>query len=196
MQEHSSIHVLWTWLSIVMLSFLALLALLDPNSIIPALCQRGSEGETWVDKDIKPYSPNNNNQSKALCFHPPSPPCKMGKPSFPKDDAHALLCCNLSLIPRAWIRKLWVMGWSPYSFKRNQSNKRYFCLLSSSCASWSQTILMDIWYATSAQYKVSSSMHIMRSICQILHNAKHIDIGDVMWWPYFPKCVKIVHAFS
>lgn len=145
-----------------MLPYLALLALLDPKSIIPKLCKIRREEVIRVDKYFKPYYPNNNHRSNALCCHPPSPLCKVDKQNSPKS---------------------------------NLSNKRSCCFLSFSCSLWSKIILMDMWDVTSAPYKETSSMHIMRSLCQVLHNTKHIDIWDFMWWPNSLKWNQNEHAF-
>ena len=171
-------HATWSKERLFMPPSLALLALLD-LSIIPTLYKRRSR-YIWVDKDVKPYSPNSSQHNNAPCCHTTPSRYQVWCPYSPsKSHQRSASCFHPPTLS-------WKVGEyvGPKSPNKSHSNKISCCLFTPSCESWSNNnILMDICNVISAQYKQTSLSHIMRVLCHITKNIKHINMGDVMWWP-------------
>ena len=146
---------------------LALLALLD-LSITPTLYQRISR-DIWVDKGVKPYSPNSNHCNNASCCHTTPSKYQVWCPYSPsKSHRRNASCCHP---PTLSCRVGEYVG--PKSPNKSQSNKISCSIFTLSCESRSNNnILNGIWNVISSQYKQTPLSHIMRVLCHIRNNKR------------------------
>ena len=155
--------------------YLALLVLLDLNTTLSLYKIRNRD--IWVDKGVKPSSPNSNQHINAPCCHTTQQKYQVWCPYSPSNSHQRNASC---FHPPTLLCKVGEYV-GPKSPNKIQSNKIYCCLFTSSCESWSNNnILNDRWNVISAQYKQTPLSPIMRVSCHITNNTKHINMGYVM----------------